>query len=533
MALFLIFDGMAYHLYHYHLAGVVWQIVATGVATQGLVVSWLEYTIAALLAIALLCVEIGLAFLMWHWVCAKPKRNGWFVGLGLGASLFLSYTLTLSSSVSPTLNLRAESNDHALIMEAQIIPYFDTVLGWMTHSGIALQTRDNGFFVQNNRMTKPLHYPLHPMHCVVPKKPLNIVMIVLDAWRFDMLNPKVTPHIDQFSKNAWVFTDNFSGGDATQPGIFSLFYSIPANYWTAMLKQHQGPVLIHQLLADHYQMGIFRSASLHYPAFDQTVFREVKNLRMTTPGAESFDRDRHITTDFEHFIANRNPNKPFFSFVFYDETHNYCESSTNYPKPFQPAIQVCDRLLLNNHTNPVPYLNRYRNAAHFDDALVGKVLTTLKDRHLLQNTIVVITADHGEEFNESHQDYWGHASDYTTWQLHTPMVVYWPGQSPKIVPHLTTHYDLVPTIMTKTLGCTNPISDYSVGVPLLTKGKRPFFIANSYIDYAIIKGDRVTRIYPEGNYGIHRLNGQPIPNAELNLQTLKKSFNQINQYFNK
>ncbi|WP_306686870.1 sulfatase-like hydrolase/transferase [Candidatus Coxiella mudrowiae] len=54
-----------------------------------------------------------------------------------------------------------------------------------------------------------------------------------------------------------------------------------------------------------------------------------------------------------------------------------------------------------------PYLNRYRNAAHFDDALVGQVLQALKGHQLLKNTIVIITADHGEEFNENHQNYWG------------------------------------------------------------------------------------------------------------------------------
>ena len=105
-----------------------------------------------------------------------------------------------------------------------------------------------------------------------------------------------------------------------------------------MLAQQRGPVFIHELLKDHYQMGIFRSASLHYPAFDKTVFREIKNLRINTPGAESFDRDRAITKEFKHFVNHLKPNKPFFSFVFYDETHNYCESSAHYPQPFQPAV---------------------------------------------------------------------------------------------------------------------------------------------------------------------------------------------------
>jgi membrane-anchored protein YejM (alkaline phosphatase superfamily) len=533
-ALFLIVDSIVYHLYHYHLAGVVWHIIRAGVVMQVLELSWIEWLLMALLGIVLLAIEMGLAFAAWHWINRKAKYQGRLTGVTFAASLFLSYTLTLSTGAAVTADASAQSNDHVLVMEAQIIPYYDFVLGQFIpgqNSAIHLETRDDGYFVQNAQINKPLHYPLHPLQCKMPTKPYNIVMITLDAWRFDMLNPVVTPHINDFAKNAWSFAENVSGGNSTQPGIFSLLYSIPENYWTAMIAQHQGPVFIHQLLQDHYQMGIFRSASLHYPAFDETAFREVKNLQINTPGAESFDRDRQITREFTHFIDHRNTQQPFFSFVFYDETHNYCESSAKYSQPFQPAIKVCNRLLLKNDSDPTPYLNRYRNAGHFDDALVNQVLTSLKSHHLLSNTIVIITADHGEEFNESHQDFWGHASDYTPWQTHTPLVIYWPGQAPKTFRHLTSHYDLVPTLMTRALGCNNPTSDYSIGDSLLAPAKTQPIIVNSYIDYGIVEKNRVTRIYPDGNYAIVSPAGTPLLNAKLNTQTLAQVFGILNKYF--
>ncbi|ACJ21080.1 DUF3413 domain-containing protein [Coxiella burnetii] len=533
-ALFLIADAVIYHLYHYHLAGVVWQIIRAGVFTQVLELSWVEWASIAFLALILIILEGLIAFIIWRKVRRKPKLNGGMMGVVFAASLFLSYTLTLNTSMAVTEDASAQSNDHVLVMEAQVIPYYNTVLGFLLpgkNSELKLQTRDDGYFVQNSQVVKSLNYPLHPLQCRLPQKPHNIVVIALDAWRFDMLNPDVTPNIYNFSKKAWVFKNNLSGGNCTRPGIFSLFYSIPANYWSAVLAQHRSPVFIHQLLQDHYQMGIFRSASLHYPAFDQTVFREVKNLQINTPGAESFDRDRRITHEFKNFINHRDPNRPFFSFVFYDETHNYCESSANYPQPFQPAVKVCNRLLLNNHTNPLPYLNRYRNAGHFDDALTGQVLQTLKTNHLLKNTIVIITADHGEEFNESHQNYWGHASDYTPWQIHTPMIIYWPGKKPQVFNYRTSHYDIVPTLMQSALGCQNPTTDYSVGTPILKKGQRPFLITNSYIDYAIVKPNRVTRIYPAGNYAILYPTGKPIPGASLNAKTLSEVFGVLNKYF--
>lgn len=534
MALFLIVDSVIYHLYHYHLAGVVWHVIRAGVATQVLELSWKEWALTALIALLLIGLEIMIAWAVARWVARKSRYQGWQIGVVLAASLFLSYTLTLSSGASSTADASAQSNDHVLVMESQIIPYYNFVLGQFMsghNASLKLETRDDGYFVQNAQINKPLNYPLHPLQCTLPQKPYNIVMIVLDAWRFNMLNQTVTPHLTAFSKNAWVFEKNISGGNSTQPGIFSLFYGIPANYWTAMLAQHQGPVLIHQLIQDQYQMGIFRSASLHYPAFDQTVFREVKDLQIDTPGDESFDRDRQITKEFKQFINHRKPKKPFFGLVFYDETHNYCESSARYDQPFQPAIKVCNRLLLKNNSDPTPYLNRYRNAAHFDDALANQVLTALQKNDLLKNTIVIITADHGEEFNESHHDFWGHASDYTPWQTHTPMIVYWPQSTPQTFNYPTSHYDVVPTLMTKALGCTNSPSDYSIGHSLLSVSKDPFVIVNSYIDYGIVQPNEVTRIYPDGNYAIVSTNGSPLMEAKLNMSTLKGVFAILNRYF--
>ena len=534
MALFLVTDALVYHLYHYHLAGVVWDIIRAGVGTQVLVLSWLEYAIAACIGLVFLIIEFWVAWFVWRWLKAKSNRSGGLISFAVGASLLLSYTISLSPGVGGSKNAGVMSNGHALVMEAQTIPYYNTVLGLLVpgkHKGLTLATRDDGYFVQNAQVKKTLNYPRHPLQCAMPHKPYNIVVIALDAWRFDMLTKAVTPNINDFSKQAWVFKDNLSGGNCTRPGIFSLFYGIPANYWGAALSQHRGSVLIQQLLQDHYQMGIFRSASMHYPAFDKTVFRAIKHLKINTKGAESFDRDRRVTQEFKHFIAHRRLHQPFFSFVFYDETHNYCESSGDYPKPFQPAVKVCNRLTLTKNTDPIPYRNRYRNAAHFDDQLTGQLLDTLKSHHLLENTIVVITADHGEEFNESHRGYWGHASDYTPWQIHTPMVIYWPGKGHRVFHQLTTHYDIVPTLMTQALGCKNPVSDYSVGVPIRDKKGPPFFIAGSYIDYAIINKHRVTRIYPGGDYRISALDGASIPTAKLNTKLLEQAFSQLNFYF--
>ena len=196
------------------------------------------------------------------------------------------------------------------------------------------------------KQKRQLNYPLHPLHYQTVKKPLNVLIIAIDTWRFDTFNSQITPNMYRFATKSWQFMNHYSGGNATQPGIFSLFYGLPGQYWMAMLRHHRGPVLIHQLLKQQYQMGVFSSASLDFPTFDQTVFREVPDLRIETPGSDSVEQDRYITKEFLQFLQERNLKKPFFSFLFFDTAHNYCETFPDYPQPFQPAVKQCNRLLL-------------------------------------------------------------------------------------------------------------------------------------------------------------------------------------------
>jgi membrane-anchored protein YejM (alkaline phosphatase superfamily) len=300
-----------------------------------------------------------------------------------------------------------------------------------------------------------------------------------------------------------------------------------------MQTQQRSPILVDELQAQGYQMALYRSASMKYPAFHQTLFRHVKPLQLETEGNKAYLRDIKITQQFKQFLNQRNKDKPFFGFLFYDALHNYCQRPTPYPQPFQPAIAVCNRVYLNKDSDPKPYWNRYLNAARFEDSLVAEVVADLKQQGLLKNTVVMVTADHGEEFNDSQENYWGHVSAYTPWQLHVPMIIYWPGKPPQVIDHASSHYDVAPWFMQQFLGCTSPIGDYSVGHNLLAADNPEFIIANSYIDYAILGKDQVTRIYPQGNYQITDRNGRSLPDAKLDSDHLKLSFEALHRFYAK
>ena len=102
--------------------------------------------------------------------------------------------------------------------------------------------------------------------------------------------------------------------------------------------------------------------------------------------------------------------------------------------------------------------NRYINASHHVDLQISKILKTLEQQNLRDSTIVVITGDHGEEFME--KGHWGHNAGFHEEQIRTPMILHIPGTKPQVVKKLTSHVDIIPTLL-PLFGVTNPVSEYA------------------------------------------------------------------------
>ena len=131
------------------------------------------------------------------------------------------------------------------------------------------------------------------------------------------------------------------------------------------------------------------------------------------------------------------------------------------------------------------------------------MLDDLLARKLLDRTVVLISADHGEEFGESGAKLEKHGSGYTRYQLVTPMVLAWPGRTAGVIhEHRTSHYDIVPTLMQDLLGCSNPASDYSIGSNLFEQQAWDWMLAGSYYNYAVLEPDQVTITFPNGLYEV-------------------------------
>ncbi|RUR14380.1 sulfatase-like hydrolase/transferase [Legionella septentrionalis] len=392
----------------------------------------------------------------------------------------------------------------------------------------------------NNRqaqLTMPsarLQYPLQPLQTQEMVEKPNILVIAIDAWRYDGLNEQYTPNIAAFSERASHYTQHYSGGNCTRAGLFSLFYSVNPGDFDAFYQAGIGPVLFNMLYRQGYEVGVFPSASAISPPFHRTAFVNVREFEPNTPGNNSAERDKAATQRLKEFMRKSSANKkPYFAFIFYDSAHSYTYPDEAFNPPFKPAARV-SHLSLHNKKAQLQYRNQYYNALYFIDGLVKEILSELSRQNSLDNTLIVFTSDHGEEFDDNGLGYWGHNSNFTAAQTHVPMVVHWPRQHERVdYQHVTSHYDFVPTLLQEILKVKNPLHDYSLGKNLNSAEPREIILLGSYAKTAVFSPLQglVAITHPLGFFRLEDLHGRLVK-TELDHDALKLAFTQINHFHN-
>ena len=163
------------------------------------------------------------------------------------------------------------------------------------------------------------------------------------------------------------------------------------------------------------------------------------------------------------FKSQRNADKPFYMFVHHIEPHN----PLNPPRPFRnyfrskitgevdqqkidkmadnPLVYFTDSLKMTDAENQV-LIDLYDCEIAYVDHIVGDFLNDLRDQKLLDDTLVIVTADHGEHFGE--HNLYSHVSSLYEPIVHIPFIVRYPAAfQPDVADVPVQHVDIFPTIM--------------------------------------------------------------------------------------
>ncbi len=154
------------------------------------------------------------------------------------------------------------------------------------------------------------------------------------------------------------------------------------------------------------------------------------------------------------------PDRPFFVYLNYFDAH----IPRLVPSPFDrrfgdPATRHLDQIQYSlNHadlrgwlsyspTEMQAEIDAYDSGIAYMDAQLGQLLDSLRARHLLDNTIVVVTSDHGELFGE--HGVAGHGTSVYREAVEVPLVIHAPGRVPtgRVVEEAVTLRDLPATLL--------------------------------------------------------------------------------------
>lgn len=425
-------------------------------------------------------------------------------------SLFLLSTLSYHS-----IHAYAHHKNNLSIMQvAYILPQsYPLILKEFLQSYGIESANEQVAQLNIKKMNYPHTFPVYNDN----KSRYNIIFIVIESWRFDCMNNEITPNINKFANENIIFTNHNANSNQTRHGLFSIFYGLPGSYWDAALFSGTTPVLMDILQQEKYQLGIFASSALTSPEFNRTIFAKVPNLRVQTNAPTSNLRDEKITEEFNLFIDNISNSTSFFGFLFYDSPHSYSFNEEIYPAKFKPYSKNKNYI---NIDNKEALFNLYKNTLGYTDILVGRVLDKLKEKNLLENTVIIITGDHAEEFNDLNKNYYGHLGNYSKYQTQVPFIIHMPNKEHKIYEYETSHIDIVPTIIKHIFNSNTPINEYSTGYDLFDNTTRPFIY---------IKGEEYAIKY-NNKYFIMKKFGLPeIRDMEYNLINEKPDGAVINQ----
>ena len=328
-------------------------------------------------------------------------------------------------------------------------------------------------------------YPKNDMQCSAPasEKP-NIIMVVLESWRADSMDAEVSPNTYALAQDSLWFKDHHSSGTVTTRGIFSLMYGLAPTYMDNVVSHNGvgGPVLLNELKRKGYEFGVYPSGDITRIKLTDTSFLPVKSDVHHGEGEGTIEKDRDVLNKM--ITKLESTDESVFGFMFFNSTHYLYYYPEEFGK-FQPSKKP-SLVDFKSGKDPRPYINRYKNSIYFIDHLLGELVGKLKEMGKYDNTILIVTSDHAEEFADTSPTRFGHGSNYTKYQTHVPLVIHWPGKEPRVFDHRTASIDVSPTLIDELLGCENPMDDYGNGMSLFDEVSRDVQVMASYYNYAFV-----------------------------------------------
>jgi len=321
---------------------------------------------------------------------------------------------------------------------------------------------------------------------------LNVVLIFMESSYDEYLSlfngvPDTEPLLSQYISRMELFPNYFSDFQSSIHARFAAFTSLyPVKDYDAFTRQRVPVRSLFEILHQNgYFCSIFYSSSFDYTGFRDFLHgREIDEMydADTMPGPRSTKpvswglREEETTRAICSEIRKRaGMEAPFFL--------TYVPAAPHYPYDGIPSPFMKNKMTQRGNYQPL-YLNQLR----YMDWNIASILDELKKTHLLNNTMVIITDDHGEMLGVDGGPI-GHGWAVSTSLANIPLIIMDPG-SPSFKVNYTvgSEVDLLPTILDR-LGIPIPSDQIYEGHSLYqtTNLLHRSIYLNSFQQYAVIQ----------------------------------------------
>ncbi len=261
-----------------------------------------------------------------------------------------------------------------------------------------------------------------------PRRPdADVVVITIDALRADHVGAygyerPTTPNIDALARTGTRFERAYAQAPHTS---FSVASMLTGKYFPTLARLAPGEA--HDPIATMLRHDGWRTAAFFPPA---VFFVDAQKLKAYADTYFNFeyvkfeylDAERRVD-QIESYFDTVKPPKAFV-WVHFFEPHEPYEAHTDFP------FGATD-------------IDRYDSEIAYVDRAIGRLIAYL--HRVRPRAIVILAADHGEEFDEHGGRY--HGSTLYDEQLHIPMIIAVPGVSPRVVPSPVELIDVTPTVL--------------------------------------------------------------------------------------
>ena len=307
---------------------------------------------------------------------------------------------------------------------------------------------------------------------------MNVIWFVIDTLRADHLScygyfRKTSPNIDKLAEEGVLFENSYASAIATGPGFTSLFTGLAAinhGFYLTPWNVPNKPLLDDRIvtLPELIQSrGNYTTA-----AFDNLInFRS--HMKQFVRGFEYYINITRSPAWLHHHVLadevnhrlfpwlEQHVDEPFFTFVHYWDPHTPYNMPDKFRGRFRkengglvskiapdgyeyvPGWGLLDQLPEGNKNLSI---DLYDDEIFYTDHCIGLVRQKLDELELLNDTVIIVTSDHGE--NLDLHGHWGHGTVHNT-TIKVPLIIRDPKLSAKgtRVTEFVQHADDLPTIL--------------------------------------------------------------------------------------